>query len=495
MAVNESVDSTCPSNETSRIVCDEGGVAIASVFSLLIFTTVLTNVAVIVVILKDRRLREAYNYLYILSLALADLSVGALGIVSCCMYYLVCTDLDSCSNWQAMDFLTGGVSMFNLVVISVDRYHAFASPLQHNTSKKNKQRKVAILLVAWVVPIVAWTIPLGISNSIYDAGNDNLPVLVTYSILFRFLPSSIIVALYVRILIIIQRLTMSTAENARSSSDSTNLGANGVRLEKKRKSSDVLRGRYRVMSGPAAVGMYGRRSTTTTMSRSSIVTRPRAATSPARTEHPWPWAKRPLQRQSGGIFTITDGEITCHVSKPPQVRMTSEQQPSYKKRRSGYHANFIVRYRDGDSESDAASIAIPEVVVDRPKLYAHERVLSNIRNQRRYETLMARHRRVTRLLLGKIAAFVICWIPYSIVLLLLPFEKTLVGLHVAYKVTKALSYLNSTLNPLMYVFGNYDYRRALRELLFKKRRNISLAQYRTSQSNVQFGPVKGITGR
>ncbi|CAH1232926.1 CHRM5 [Branchiostoma lanceolatum] len=494
MAVNESADSssTCPNNESSRIDCDEGGTAMASVFSLLIFTTVLTNAAVIVVILKDKRLREVYNYLYILSLALADLSVGALGIVSCYMYYLMCTDPASCSNWKALDFLTGGVSISNLVVISVDRHHAFASPLRHHTSKKGKQRKLAILVVAWVVPIVVWTIPLGVPNSIYDAVNvvDNMPVVAVYSVLFHFLPSVVIVVLYVKILIIIQRLTMSTAKNARSPSDSTNFGDNVARPEKTRKSSDVLQGKYRGVSGPAAVGMYGRRSTTTTtMSRSSPVSRPRAATTPARTED-WPWAKRPREP---AVFTITDGEITSHVSKPQLLR-TGCEQPSYKKRRAGYHANFIVRYPDGDSESDAAAWR-PEIVVNRPKLYAHERVLSDIRNQRRYETLMARHRRATRLLFGKIAAFIVCWIPYSIVLLLLPLESTLVGIQEVYKVTKALSYLNSTLNPLLYAFGNYDYRRALSELLCKKRRNISLALYRPSQSNVQFGPIKRIASR
>ncbi|KAI8505003.1 hypothetical protein Bbelb_171120 [Branchiostoma belcheri] len=493
--VNESVDSfTCPNSETSRIDCDPGGVAIAAVFSLLAITTVLTNVAVIVVIVKDKRLREAYHYLYIFSLALADLSVGALGILSCYMYYLMCSDPADCKSWKALDFLTGGVSMSNLVVISVDRFHAFASPLQHNSSKKSKKRKVAILVVAWVIPTVAWSIPVGVPNSIYDTGEvvGDLPVLSLYSTLFHFLPSTVIVVLYVRILIIILKLTKSTAENARSPSDATNLGVGGgTKLDKKAKTSDELQGRYRIMSGPAAVGMYARRSTTTTtMSRSSPVTRPRAATSPAAPTtgtEPWPWAKRPPRRESA-IFTITDGETTCHVSKP-EVRMTSEQ-PSYKKRRAGYHANFIVRYHDGDSESDALSR--PEVVVDRPKLYAHERVLSNIRNQRRYEALMARHRRATRLLVERIAAFIICWIPYSIVLLILPLN-TLVGLQEVFKVTKALSYLNSTLNPLLYAFGNYDYRRALWELFCKKRRDISLAVYRPSQNNVQFRDMNRFT--
>ncbi|XP_072884199.1 formyl peptide receptor 2-like [Hemitrygon akajei] len=76
----------------------------------------------------------------------------------------------------------------------------------------------------------------------------------------------------------------------------------------------------------------------------------------------------------------------------------------------------------------------------------------------------AKSRKPTRLLMIAVAAFVICWLPF-ILCLLIPNDFKIVPLD-WYRFTQALASFNSALNPLIYVFAGSDFRQVFKRSVF-----------------------------
>lgn len=99
-------------------------VAISAVFG---------NLLVIVVFLQDRRLRKVTNF-YIISLSVADLLVGAIGIPSAILTRIGIPrdSLRLCLTMLSLLVVLCTISILNLVAVSLDRYWAILYPLDYH---------------------------------------------------------------------------------------------------------------------------------------------------------------------------------------------------------------------------------------------------------------------------------------------------------------------------------------------------------------------------
>jgi hypothetical protein len=99
---------------------------------------VIGNAFVILVFYRERRLRRRTNY-YIVSLAIADLLVGLLGIPFAILASLgLPTNLHACLFTVSLLVVLCTISIFCLVAVSVDRYWAILYPMGYSRNVRTK---------------------------------------------------------------------------------------------------------------------------------------------------------------------------------------------------------------------------------------------------------------------------------------------------------------------------------------------------------------------
>lgn len=107
------------------------------------------------VFLKTRHLRRSYMNIYLVSLAISDICMGALVMP---FYSVFCTGCkysltQHCWLIRALKGVTFGANILNLLTISLDRHEAFFSPLRY-ASNMTKKKMALILTAVWGVPVL-----------------------------------------------------------------------------------------------------------------------------------------------------------------------------------------------------------------------------------------------------------------------------------------------------------------------------------------------------
>ncbi|XP_072035331.1 histamine H3 receptor-like [Amphiura filiformis] len=115
--------------------------------------TVIGNVLVLVVFIRDRQLRAKISNLFILNLAMADLLVGCVSIPLNNLYRdtgLWPFTEEACKFWITMDFSECTVSVWAVVLISYDRYLLVTKGLEYD--------KLQTLPKFLILSALLWTI-------------------------------------------------------------------------------------------------------------------------------------------------------------------------------------------------------------------------------------------------------------------------------------------------------------------------------------------------
>lgn len=163
-------DDQWPGAETSTDMTagDEGGggelefslvnvILISIVASALSIATAGGNLMVIVSFKMDRQLQTVSNY-FLLSLSVADLSIG---IISMPLYtsYLITGHWPLgplvCDIWLSLDYTMSNASVANLLLICFDRYFSVTRPLTYR-AKRTRRRAAMMIAFAWLVSILLW---------------------------------------------------------------------------------------------------------------------------------------------------------------------------------------------------------------------------------------------------------------------------------------------------------------------------------------------------
>jgi hypothetical protein len=91
------------------------------------------NLLVIIVFIQDKRLRKVTNF-YIISLSIADLFVGLIGIPSAILTRMGIPrdSFEICLTMLTLLVVLCTISILNLVAVSLDRYWAILHPLDYH---------------------------------------------------------------------------------------------------------------------------------------------------------------------------------------------------------------------------------------------------------------------------------------------------------------------------------------------------------------------------
>ncbi|KFR13003.1 Histamine H1 receptor, partial [Opisthocomus hoazin] len=127
--------------------------------------TIVMNILVLYAVKTEKKLQTVGN-LYIVSLSIADLIVGA-AVMPLNIVYLLSSSpvwtlgLPACLFWLSMDYVASTASIFNLFILCIDRYRSVQQPLKYLKYRTKMRASLTILAVwllsfMWVIPILGW---------------------------------------------------------------------------------------------------------------------------------------------------------------------------------------------------------------------------------------------------------------------------------------------------------------------------------------------------
>ncbi|XP_052028598.1 histamine H1 receptor [Apodemus sylvaticus] len=154
-------DKMCEGNRTA--MASPQLLPLVVVLSSISLVTVGLNLLVLYAVRSERKLHTVGN-LYIVSLSVADLIVGAV-VMPMNILYLIMTKWSLgrplCLFWLSMDYVASTASIFSVFILCIDRYRSIQQPLRY-LRYRTKTRASATILGAWflsflwVIPILGW---------------------------------------------------------------------------------------------------------------------------------------------------------------------------------------------------------------------------------------------------------------------------------------------------------------------------------------------------
>ncbi|KAM6920825.1 histamine H3 receptor-like [Lycodopsis pacificus] len=124
----------------------------------LVVVIVLGNALVILAFKVDKSLRTQCNY-YFLNLAISDFLVGAFCIPVYMPYILTgrwTLGRGLCKLWLVMDYLLCSASVFNIVLISYDRFLSVTRAVSYHARRGMTHRAVVKMIAVWVLAFILY---------------------------------------------------------------------------------------------------------------------------------------------------------------------------------------------------------------------------------------------------------------------------------------------------------------------------------------------------
>ncbi|NWW34603.1 HRH3 protein, partial [Panurus biarmicus] len=133
-------------------------VLLAFLMVLLCLVTILGNILVILAFVMDRNLRHRSNYFF-LNLAVSDFAVGVF-----CMPLYIPYSLTGkwhlgrglCKLWLVMDYLLCTASVFNIVLISYDRFLSVTKAVSYRAQQGVTSNPATKMVAIWVLAFLLY---------------------------------------------------------------------------------------------------------------------------------------------------------------------------------------------------------------------------------------------------------------------------------------------------------------------------------------------------
>ncbi|XP_047478693.1 probable G-protein coupled receptor No18 [Penaeus chinensis] len=388
-------------------------VTVVSLGVIIIFT-IIGNVLVILSVFTYRPLRIVQNF-FIVSLAVADLTVAVFVLPFNVAYSIIgkwVFGIHLCQMWLTCDIMCCTASILNLCAIALDRYWAITDPI--NYAQKRTVKRVMIMIgLVWSISVIICLPPLFGWNDWPDVFTSDTPCILTQEKGFVIYSSSgsfycpllIMTMVYIKIFTATRR---RLRERAKASRLNQLPNSGKVRLTKEEDS---------------AVSENGQNGYNDTSTKNLV-------------------QKKKRKKRKTGKGQPSPATPTL---APPPIAETSDlsnpkDEASPLDEKKG--ADVIVRVNPKDGSQ------IHQFIEEKQKIS------------------LSKERRAARTLGIIMGSFVVCWLPFFLMYVILPFCSTCpVPNDKIINFIVWLGYINSSLNPVIYTIFNLDFRRAFAKIL------------------------------
>uniref|UniRef100_F6XK97 Histamine H1 receptor n=2 Tax=Ornithorhynchus anatinus TaxID=9258 RepID=F6XK97_ORNAN len=487
-------ETMCEGNELTPINTTQTHLApLAVVLGGVSLVTVSLNLLVLYAVKTDRKLHTVGN-LYIVSLSVADLIVGAAVMPLNIMYLLEPPKTFGqplCLFWLSMDYVASTASIFSVFILCVDRYRSVQQPLKYLKYRTKTRASTMIsgawlLSLLWIIPILGWRGAQGEKSGAGDTKCETGFHKVTWfkvmtAIINFYLPTFLMLWFYTKIYKAVRRHCQH-----RELINGSFRSFSEVKLMQDKK---VCTKKQKKKPGPKSSGPPVDPSC---HANNNLAPRqdPVVTLQPAEKS-----AKVVIKEQDGDVVVKEqDGEgvtqhcfpITIVQNQPPLEEAEGESVPAKRDQpsqenlapatlepsdTSDEHTFADLTSCQTDSESPVEPAAAPESQ-EQPKgpsglggylKYTWKRLRSHSR-QYLPALHMNRERKAAKQLGFIMAAFIICWIPYFVFFMVIAFCTDCCNENF-HMFTIWLGYVNSTLNPLIYPLCNENFKKTFKRIL------------------------------
>ncbi|XP_051740583.1 muscarinic acetylcholine receptor M2 [Ctenopharyngodon idella] len=409
-----------------------GVVIIVLITSCISLLTVLGNVLVLLSIKVNRNLRTINNY-FLFSLACSDLIVG---VFSMNLYIVYAVKgywplgPQMCDLWLVVDYVVSNASVMNLLLICFDRYFCVTRPLSYPTKRTARWAGVMIA-VAWLQSLLLWAPAI----LLWQAGRDsskvpegqcyilllsNPAVTLATTIPAFYIPVVIMMVLYTRISLASQRRVCKLkSESANLLKPSKTSG--GTPTENPDLVNDI------------------KPDETCSFKRDLDLVRTKQLCSMPSVE----FSKTDYSLDSSPEASVEDRGLDAETLRPKSLAGCTETSRTTQPHSFPNHTTIKVQRQTSHV------------------------VFKNARRK------ALRERKVTKTVLAVLLAFIVTWMPYSVMVLIGTFCRWCVP-EILWMVGYFLCYVNSTVNPVCYALCNATFKRTFKRLLMCKFKNLTL---------------------
>lgn len=470
--------------------------------------TVIMNILVLLAVRKERTLHTVGN-LYIVSLSLADLIVGAT-VMPLNLVYLLEDEWRLgrvvCQFWLVMDYVASTASIFSLFILCLDRYRSVRQPLRYLKYRTRGRATLMIcgawvLSMTWVIPILGWRMFAHVDRKPeLESKCDTDFRFVTWfkvltAILNFYIPSFLMLWFYSQIFTAVREhykqwesLTCPKVPTDQSGSDSKQLQR--MFYKPSEKEDHALKATYSRNEG--ILDQYTLEQPASVESEDPEKRNKKRKTSFFNiSKH-----KRKSLRESNEISSMsheedTENEMSSKEPSLPLRFLHCEEKDELRMFVSVNDCNVLVpnsvaniceintdvhRYSTVLCNEDVAQS--PESPwghntsppVDTSNALTLKQTWQKFCEQSRQcvqNMRVHKERKAARQLGFIICAFMVCWIPYFITFMVMALCNTCVH-HDLHMFTIWLGYINSTLNPFIYPLCNENFKRVFKRIFHIK---------------------------
>ncbi|XP_070247594.1 histamine H1 receptor [Myotis yumanensis] len=451
------------------------------VLSTISLVTVGLNLLVLCAVRSERKLHTVGN-LYIISLSVADLIVGAV-VMPINIIYLFMSKWSLgtplCLFWLSMDYVASTASIFSVFILCIDRYRSVQQPLKY-LKYRTKTRASATILGAWflsflwIIPILGWSHFMSHNSGPRKDKCETDFYDVTWfkimtAIINFYLPTLLMLWFYAKIYKAVRRHcqhrelmngSLPSFSEIKLKPENPKIGA----MKPGKKSLwEVLKRKQKVAGGgpvskspsqdPNEMKSSGVYSQEEDEEVDKLHCFPLNIVQ-TQTEAEGSGKDYIAINQSQSQLEIDEQSLTIHGASEVSEDQTLGDSQSFSPADSDIPTESASGKGKPRSES---SIGLDYIKFTWKRLRSHSRqYMSGLQ--------LNRERKAAKQLGFIMAAFILCWSPYFIFFMVIAFCKSCCNEHV-HMFTIWLGYINSTLNPLIYPLCNENFKKTFKRIL------------------------------
>ncbi|PSN57836.1 putative tyramine receptor 2 [Blattella germanica] len=430
----------------------------------IILLTVVGNILVILSVFTHKPLRIVQNF-FIVSLAVADLTVAILVLPFSVAVQILGRwefGIHVCKMWLTCDVLCCTASILNLCAIALDRYWAITDPINY-AQKRTLKRVLFMIGGVWVLSGIISSPPLVGWNDWPEVFHNDTPCQLTsqqgyvvYSSLGSFyIPLFIMTIVYVEIFMATRR---RLRERARASK------LNVVKINQPQNMSGKESHHSNDQDSVSSETNHNEHPHLLEGSTKSKEKKKKSKKKRKKNEGDGSLKDKYLQKPAivaedsvtdnladvGGTNLNHCGED--HQTPPTNTTTSTIDSPKSRNASQKQHQ---------PPAAISGSITVPVATTKKPvQMYQF------IEEKQRIS--LSKERRAARTLGIIMGVFVVCWLPFFLMYVIVPFCDSCCPSDKLIHFITWLGYINSALNPIIYTIFNMDFRRAFKKLLHLK---------------------------